>query len=318
MNDNAPILAIKCLAYNHEPYIRQCLDGFVMQKTNFPFIAIIHDDASTDRTAKIIQEYAQKYPAIIKPIFETENQYSKHNGSIRRTMDCAIPESVQYIAICEGDDYWIDSNKLQKQVDFLEKNPNYGLVHTYAKSYNNSQQIYDDLLLGNPHNLFEDLLYTNNIATLTTCYKKELYTLYVNDIKPESKNWLMGDFSLWLWMATKTKIGFISEITAVYRILAESASHSSDKKKQFSFYISSYKIALFYAKKNHYKRIKSFINKKFVELLKYIIVNRTIHCAELLYETFKEESNLLNIINSTIYHILKIYIILIHFKPTLK
>ena len=77
------MVTIRCITYNHEPYIRQCLEGFVMQKTNFRFEAIVHDDASTDGTAAIIREYAEKYPDIIKPIYETENQYSKHDGSLR-------------------------------------------------------------------------------------------------------------------------------------------------------------------------------------------------------------------------------------------
>lgn len=114
------IVTIRCLAYNHEPYIRQCLEGFVMQKTNFRFEAIVHDDASTDGTAAIILEYAEKYPDIIKPIIETENQYSKRDGSLRRIMNAHMHG--KYIAICEGDDYWTDPYKLQKQVDLLEKN----------------------------------------------------------------------------------------------------------------------------------------------------------------------------------------------------
>ena len=117
------MVTIRCLTYNHEQYIRQCLDGFVMQKTNFRFEAIVHDDASTDGTAKIIREYAEKYPDIIKPIFETENQYSKRDGSVGRIMD--EHTHGKYVAICEGDDYWIDPYKLQKQVDFLESNPDY-------------------------------------------------------------------------------------------------------------------------------------------------------------------------------------------------
>ena len=120
-----PLVTIRCLVYNHEPYLRQCLDGFVMQKTNFPFEAIVHDDASTDRSAEIIREYAEKYPNIIKPIFETENLYSKHDGSIRKVM--YEHTKGKYVAICEGDDYWIDPYKLQKQVDILESNTNIGL-----------------------------------------------------------------------------------------------------------------------------------------------------------------------------------------------
>ena len=114
------IVTIRCIAYNHEPYIRQCLEGFVMQKANFRFEAIVHDDASTDGTATIILEYAEKYPDIIKPIIETENQYSKRDGSLRRIMDAHMHG--KYIALCEGDDYWTDPYKLQKQVDLLEKN----------------------------------------------------------------------------------------------------------------------------------------------------------------------------------------------------
>ncbi len=80
--DNQIVVSIRCLTYNHAPYIRQCLDGFVMQKTNFRFEAIVHDDASTDGTQDIIREYEKKYPDIIKPIYEKENQYSKHDGSL--------------------------------------------------------------------------------------------------------------------------------------------------------------------------------------------------------------------------------------------
>lgn len=116
-----PLVSIRCLVYNHEPYLRQCLDGFVMQRTNFPFEAIVHDDASTDRSAEIIREYADKYPDIIKPIFETENQYSKHDGSIQKIMNEHMIG--RYVAMCEGDDYWTDPYKLQKQVDFLESHP---------------------------------------------------------------------------------------------------------------------------------------------------------------------------------------------------
>ena len=119
------MVTIRCITYNHAPYIRQCLEGFVMQKTNFRFEAIVHDDASTDGTADIIREYAEKYPNIIKPIYETENQYSKHDGSIRRILN--EHTHGKYVASCEGDDYWIDPLKLQKQVDLLESNPSISL-----------------------------------------------------------------------------------------------------------------------------------------------------------------------------------------------
>ena len=97
-----PVVSIRCLAYNHEPYIRKALDGFIMQETDFPFEIIVHDDASTDKTAEIIREYEARFPKIIKPIYEIENQYSKRIGSLRRIVNKAC--SGKYIAYCEGDD----------------------------------------------------------------------------------------------------------------------------------------------------------------------------------------------------------------------
>ncbi len=115
-----PLVSICCLAFNHEKYIRDALDGFMMQKTDFVFEVLIHDDASTDSTADIIREYEAKYPDVIKPIYQTENQYSK---GIRPTFKYNFPRAKgKYIALCEGDDYWIDSCKLQQQVNFLEEN----------------------------------------------------------------------------------------------------------------------------------------------------------------------------------------------------
>ena len=114
-------LSIHCLTYNHAPFIRQTLDGFVMQKTNFPFEVLIHDDASTDGTADIIREYEAKYPDIIKPIYQTENQYSQ---GIKIGFTHLYPRAKgKYLAMCEGDDYWTDPFKLQKQYDALEQHP---------------------------------------------------------------------------------------------------------------------------------------------------------------------------------------------------
>lgn len=122
MDDEIKV-SVSCLVYNHEKYLRKCLDGFVMQKTNFKFEVLIHDDASTDGSADIIREYEKKYPEIIKPIYQQENQYSKRlPGGI--TGNYQLPRAKgKYFAECEGDDYWCDYYKLQKQFDALENNP---------------------------------------------------------------------------------------------------------------------------------------------------------------------------------------------------
>lgn len=121
------VVSVFCLAYNHEKYIRGALEGFVSQKTNFAFEVLVHDDASTDHTAEIIREYAEKYPHIIKPILQTENQYSK---GVRILRELLLPQAKgKYFAWCEGDDCWIDDRKLQMQVDFLEAHPDYSACY---------------------------------------------------------------------------------------------------------------------------------------------------------------------------------------------
>lgn len=118
MKENKILVSVLCLAFNHEKYIKNTLDGFVNQKTNFRYEVIVHDDASTDNTKKIISAYVEKYPDIFIAIYQKENQYSKGVSIIGEYMLPLVRG--EYIAVCEGDDYWIDSEKLQKQIDIME------------------------------------------------------------------------------------------------------------------------------------------------------------------------------------------------------
>lgn len=120
--DDKILVSIICNAYNHEKYIKSALDGFLMQKTNFKYEVLVHDDASTDGTKSIIEQYTLNYPEIIKPYYQEKNQYSQ---GIKINLNFQYPRAKgKYIALCEGDDYWIDPLKLQKQVDALENNSN--------------------------------------------------------------------------------------------------------------------------------------------------------------------------------------------------
>ncbi len=114
------MVSIICCAYNQEQYIEDALKGFMMQKTNFAFEVLVSDDASTDHTAEIIRKYEQQYPEIIKPVYFSENQYSKGKPPYNTLWDKAHGK---YLAICEGDDYWTSEYKLQKQFDALEAHP---------------------------------------------------------------------------------------------------------------------------------------------------------------------------------------------------
>ena len=210
------MVTIKCFTYNQEKYIRQCLDGFVIQKTNFRFEAIVHDDASTDGTADIIREFEAKYPDIIKPIYETENQYSKHDGSLERIAD--EHTHGKYVAICEGDDYWIDPMKLQKQFDFMEANPecslcfhaNYDLFPSDVKRIHKPKEIKqfyspEDIILGGG-----GLMATNSMF-----YRNEYLP---KEERPDFwKNCPIGDAPLMLYYVTKGRVGYIDEVMSVYR-----------------------------------------------------------------------------------------------------
>lgn len=270
------IVSIICNTYNHEPYIRQCLEGFVMQQTTFLFEILIHDDASTDKTANIIREYEAKYPDIIKPIYQKENQYSKKIG-IMKTFQ--IPRvKGKYIALCEGDDYWIDPLKLQKQVDFLEMNPSYSLCHTnfnildirnntfteYKNShYTNKIDKISDIILGNKY----------RIQTNTVLFKSEDYNKVVNsdDFLYKSGFFLMGDTQLWIGLLQLGNIHCIDDITAVYRVLPGSACRNLDIVKKFRFDLNCSELRLYLLK--HYinaKSIEPYIQKEYdMNLLRY-------------------------------------------------
>lgn len=127
------MVSVSCIAFNHENYIRQALDSFLAQKTDFKYEILIHDDASTDSTAAVIREYAERYPDIIKPMYQEKNQYSQGISNISGAFNFPRAKG-KYIAMCEGDDYWIDDQKLQLQVDYMESHPECTMCFHAAKT----------------------------------------------------------------------------------------------------------------------------------------------------------------------------------------
>ena len=210
------MVSIRCCTYNHEKYIRQCLDGFVMQKTNFAFEAIVHDDASTDGTQEIIKEYARRYPEIIKPILETENLWRKRDGSLRRVVDNACVG--KYVAFCEGDDYWTDPNKLQSQVDFLESHGDFTLCfHSSAVLNENHAVQYIKC-----ESIEEREYFTNDIfpawiiATASVMCRREVLEAPVRH-----RRWLSyGDIAFFLTAAKTGRLWGMKKQMSVYRINA--------------------------------------------------------------------------------------------------
>lgn len=231
-NMDTPVISIVCDVYNHAAFLRQCLDGLMMQQTSFSFEVLIHDDASTDESQEIIKEYASKHPSIIKPIYQTENKYSK-GISIWRNYQFPRAQG-KYIAICEGDDYWSDPLKLEKQISFLEMHANYTLSYTKSKVFNHSLQKFENYILGKEKTSYFDLLKSNEIPALSACIKTSIAKEYIDKIL-NNKYWTIGDYPLWLYAASKGKIHFLNEECCVYRVLQSSLSHHNSYQEALNF-----------------------------------------------------------------------------------
>jgi glycosyltransferase involved in cell wall biosynthesis len=214
------MVSISCMTYNHEAFIEDTIRGFLIQETNFPFEIIIHDDASTDNTAEIIKKYEKKYPRLIIAIYQKENQYSKNKRAFRNFILPHIRS--KYIATCEGDDYWIDPYKLQKQILFLESNPEYGVcVGGYKRLIHSTQETtdiikrsenYDPKVNGFTFTL-DDMKSGWITKTLTAVFRKDFYT--ETDF---SKYYHTRDIHWFYHLVKSHKAFYFSEILGVYRI----------------------------------------------------------------------------------------------------
>lgn len=251
-----PLVSANMITYNHEPYIAQAIEGVLMQETDFPIELIIGEDCSTDRTREIVLDYQKKYPDIIRVITSGHNIGARKN-SLRTNKAC----HGTYIAYCEGDDYWIDPKKLQKQVNFLGNNPDYGLVHSDFDKYYESKKVFErafnksNVIKIPEGNIFNNLLgnewiiHTPTIMIRNNLQKK--YQKFCADNKNETKKWKFGDIALFLYFAMFSKIKYLDESTAVYRILEESACNTKSEKKRIENDVALQKLKLFYAQNFH-------------------------------------------------------------------
>lgn len=223
------MVSICCTVYNHERYIRQCLEGFVAQESEYTYEILVHDDASTDRSAEIIREYEEKYPEVMRPIYQVENQYSQ-NVPIYTSI--LFPKARgKYLAFCEGDDYWCDPHKLQKQISFLESHPEYS-----ASVHNVLTVDIDD----NP--MFRNSFGTeNHDIVVDGAMKFPQTSSYVMrnpmlDQSEEGKKvfsaMIGSDKSFMLYMLKTGKIRFFSDFMSHYRLVTSGGdSHSARKRR---------------------------------------------------------------------------------------
>lgn len=215
------LVSITCITYNHAPYIRQCLDGFLMQQCNFDFEILIHDDASTDETQDIIREYQHKYPNIIKPILQTENQYSKGVRGINFKFNFPRAKG-RFIALCEGDDYWIDPLKLQKQVDFLNNNSDYIACGCYVNVERFGTLDSNEIVLSDKSFDKKDIIYANPLPTLTLMMRKLDFSIF------QKYHPIVGDIELFLYLSKFGKFMKLGFLGGVYRYHGKGANSGND------------------------------------------------------------------------------------------
>jgi glycosyltransferase involved in cell wall biosynthesis len=228
-----PFVSVCMITYNHEKYISEAIEGVITQKTNFRFELIIGEDCSTDNTRYIVKEYESKYPEIIVGQYPSQNR-----GLYKNFLTVLQSARGKYIALCEGDDYWTDPYKLQKQVDFLEANPEYSMCfHNAIKIYENNfkkPELFNDIFISRE---VAEVEIINNwiIPTASIIFRRNILPL------PDwSKNVYSGDMTLALIAMSKGKIFCFNSIMSIYRINFSGSSMTAMVSGKFDFVLKEH------------------------------------------------------------------------------
>lgn len=248
-----PLVSICMITYNHELSISQAIEGILMQRSEFAFELVIGEDCSTDSTLMICKEYAQSHPDVIRLIPSKINLGMVPN--FIRTLQVCTGE---YLAICEGDDFWTDPYKLQGQIAFLEKNPDYAMVCTDYNTFNivNSQEVQNFLkskysLARETDITFEDYVFNRYfIRTLTVAFRSEILKLYYDQVdRAISTNPMVGDLPLWLFILSRYKVKYWPMSTATYRISPGTASRLTNADSRLDFQSTILNIVEYFIRK---------------------------------------------------------------------
>jgi|GEM_PF-274377 len=260
-----PKVSIICLLYNMKDYIAQSLDGMLMQKTDFPYEIIVHDDASTDGSTEILREYSEKYPDIIVPIFQVENQHSK-KVAITKTFIFPLIRG-EYVCYCEGDDYWTDPLKLQKQYDFMSSHPDYSLCAAKIRQINCSDPSVPDKFIGSFETgevTIEQILAQKDRQAFCTCslfIRKNVFFARPEDFPGR------GERVIILWLALNGKVWFINEEVGVYR-RARPGSWTDRSWNRGN----ETKIQTYFGYIRVYKRFNDYCEKRFSGIIQEILL----------------------------------------------
>ncbi|HPH96720.1 MAG TPA: glycosyltransferase [Anaerolineaceae bacterium] len=288
MQDNI-LISVIVLTYNQEGTIRQTLESILTQDHTFPYEIVIGDDGSSDHTIEILQTYQEKFPNIIK-LYVNE----KNLGVVKNYYSILDRCSGKYIMLCAGDDYWLPG-KISIQMNFMETNPKVGVLYGVCHIYDTDKK----MLIENRNppvipksSYFDALLEGNFIPTLTVCYRRELYTKYIN--KEIFLGFLMEDYPMWLEFSQHTDFAALPQAVAVYRMSPLSLSGSADEEKYIQFnkavisiqqyFLSSAKVI-----NPEYKRAK---------LLMHICINSLLNEKYIIAQYFWQQISLVTLIKS--------------------
>ncbi len=247
------LVSICCSTFNHGKFIAETLDGFLMQKFNFKTEIFINDDCSEDNTTSILEDYNDRYPGFFDITFQTENQFSK---GVKPFSQMLFPKvKGKYIALCEGDDYWTDPKKLQKQVDFLENNDDYSFCFHKSKIVDENDCEFDSETFNHLEEkdyVGRELLEKWSIPTASVMFRSE----YLNQIIARAKThgYLYGDTPMFLTLLENGKARCLVDSMSAYRIHLGGISRSTSKKSMIALY-------------THYQTLKKDFDGKYREIM---------------------------------------------------
>lgn len=248
------MVSVVCNFYNHEKYVAQAIESFVYQRTNFCVELLLHDDSSTDNTVSIIKDYESKYPQIIKAIYQKQNQGSK---GVNNWVSHQFPRAKgKYIALCDGDDFWCDMEKLQKQVEFLESHSDFVIhcSHALIESENSEfkgKKVHQESA-GNRELTVEDFLTDSKIVTCTALFRNENLNK-LPDIYVKAK---AGDWFLWVFLLNETgkKAYYSEEIMGMYRMHAQGTFSALGTLGNYRYYENNLWLLSRYISNSEYKK----------------------------------------------------------------
>ena len=237
-----PLVSVFISTYNQEKTVGKTIESVLAQKVSFPYEIVIAEDCSPDDTLNVCKSYYEQHPDIIRIHHNEVNKGIIRNYHETR-LECARGK---YLSGVAGDDWWHDENKLQKEVDFLEAHPDYGLVfcqtYIFSQATGRMQKYRPNY---GPFD-FKQLIIQNSISALTTCYRKDLFLRYVEEVNPIKVDFPGEDYPLWIWLSHETKLYRIDEPLTTYRLQVESLSHSRSKKDKLRFEVDRINIKLFF------------------------------------------------------------------------